>query len=583
MSASPAEYEGGGPLKSTHGSKSAGTTAELLARCLENEGVRYVFGLPGEEILDVLDALSRSASIRFVLTRHEQGAAFMADVYGRLSTFPGVCLATLGPGATNLITGIADANLDRAPLVAITGQAGLERVYKESHQYIDVVQMLRPITRWNARIEQPEAVPEMVRKAFRLARLEKPGATHLELPEDVAAMPAPADAAPMPVRRTTYPQPGSATLDQAADLLCRAERPLVLAGNGVIRRQASGHGAADALAGFVDRLNIPVAHTYMGKGCLDYRDPHALATVGLLRPGADLAAAPQLAAADLIVTVGYDLVEWPPALWNPHRDKPIIHVDSTPAEIDGHYLPAVEVVGEIGDALQALAALCARQPHAWWAGAGAPGETASPGSAAAVLGYLRSYAGDESLPMKPQRVIWDLRQALADEDILISDVGAHKVWLALYYPSSRPNTTVIANGFAAMGIAVPGGLAAKLARPERKVVAVSGDGGFLMNSQELETAQRLGVAYVNIVWSDHQYSLIEMNQQRRLGRTFGVEFGGPDIVQYARSFGLPAWRVEQAADFAPLLRRALALDSPSVIEIPIDHAENMKLGAPLDR
>ncbi len=313
--------------------------AELLVRCLENEGVKYVFGVPGEEILNLLDALSRSRSIQFITTRHEQGAAFMADVYGRLSTYPGVCLATLGPGATNLITGIGDAALDRAPLVAITGQAGLERVYKESHQYIDVVQMLRPITKWNARVERPDALPEMVRKAFRMARLEKPGATHLELPEDVAALAVPPGVGPMPVRRTTYPQAGPAVLESAAGLLCQAKRPLVLVGNGVIRRQAAGHGAADALADLVHRLNLPVTHTFMAKGCLDDRDPHALGAVGLQRRGADLAAVPQLAAADLVVTVGYDLVEWAPALWNPRRAKEILHIDSTPAEIDGHYLP----------------------------------------------------------------------------------------------------------------------------------------------------------------------------------------------------------------------------------------------------
>ena len=313
--------------------------AELLVRCLENEGVKYVFGVPGEEILDLLDALSRSRSVKFVTTRHEQGAAFMADVYGRLSTYPGVCMATLGPGATNLITGIADATLDLAPLVAITGQAGLERVHKESHQYIDVVQMLQPITKWNARVERPEVVPEMVRKAFRLARLEKPGATHLELPEDVAAMPVPPGIKPMPVRRTTYPQAGPDVLEKAADLLCQARRPLVLVGNGVIRRQASGHGAADALAGLVDRLNLPVTHTFMGKGCIDYRNPHSLGTVGLQRPGADLAAMPQLEEADLVLTIGYDLVEWSPALWNPRRDKEIVHIDSTPGR-DRRPLPA---------------------------------------------------------------------------------------------------------------------------------------------------------------------------------------------------------------------------------------------------
>ncbi|HEX9987542.1 MAG TPA: acetolactate synthase large subunit [Chloroflexia bacterium] len=560
-------------------STQGGNTAELLVRCLENEGVKYIFGVPGEEILDLLDALSRSEAIQFVTTRHEQGAAFMADVYGRLSTYPGVCLATLGPGATNLITGIADANLDFAPLVAITGQAGLERVHKESHQYIDVVQMLQPVTRWNARIERPESVPEMVRKAFRLARLERPGATHLELPEDVAAMPVPQGVKPMPVRRTTYPQAKPEVLEKAVELLCQAKRPLILAGNGVIRRQAAGHGAADALTDLVRRLKLPVTHTFMSKGCIDYRDPLALGAVGLQRPGADLAAMPQLVDADLIMTVGYDLVEWSPALWNPNRDKEIVHIDSTPAEIDGHYLPALEVVGEIGDALHAIARLCMARKHSWWEGVGRGVEQGERDEKASMPG-LREYANDDSMPVKPQRVIWEMRQALSDEDILVSDVGAHKVWLALHYPTGKPNTVIISNGFATMGIAVPGGLAARLALPERKVVAVSGDGGFLMNSQELETARRLGVAYVNVVWTDERYGVIELNQQRRFGRTFGVEFTNPDLVQYANSFGLPAWRVEGPDDFGPILHRALDMDVPTLIEVPIDHTENMRLGSP---
>jgi acetolactate synthase I/II/III large subunit len=556
------------------GQSSPANAAGLLVRCLENEGVRYVFGLPGEEVLHVLDALSRSTQIRFVGTRHEQGAAFMADVYGRLSTYPGVCLATLGPGATNLVTGIADAQLDRAPLVAITGQVGMERVYKESHQYIDVVRMLAPITKWNARVERADALPEMVRKAFRLARLEKPGATHLELPEDVAASAVPAGLGPMPVRRTTYPHAGEATLAAAARRLMQAQRPLVLAGNGVIRRQASGHGAADALADVVARLRIPVTHTFMGKGALSHRDPLALPAVGLLRPEADLAVLPELAQADLVLTVGYDLVEWAPMFWNPHRDKEIIHVDSTPAEIDGHYLPAVEVVGEIGESLRALARLCETQAGSWWL------DRAPASPTAARL--LESYAADDSVPLKPQRVVWELRQALADEDILISDVGAHKVWLARFFPTTHPNTVVISNGFASMGIAIPGGLAAKLAHPDRRVVAVSGDGGFLMNSQELETARRLGTSFVNVVWTDGRFGLIELNQRRHFSRTFGVEFGDVDLVQYAAAFGLPAWRVERAAELLPLLRRALALDQPSVIAVPVDHTENRRLGERLE-
>ena len=535
------------------------TTADLLVACLENEGVRYLFGVPGEENLNLMEALAGNTAIRFVTTRHEGGAAFMADVYGRLSTYPGVCLATLGPGATNLLTGVADAQLDRAPLVAITGQAGLDRVHKESHQYIDVVQMFRPVTKWNARVEQPEQVPEIVRKAFRLARLEKPGATHIELPEDVAAESVAGDAAPMPVRRTTYPRADPQSLVRAAELLSSAVRPVILAGNGVIRRRATG-----ALRAFANDLGIGVTSTFMAKGVLDYRDPLAEPAVGLRALEASQFG---LTEADVVIVVGYDLVEWSPNLWNPQRDKTIIHIDSTPAEIDLHYLPAIEVVGEIADSLDALRAALADAPRSWPA----------PRIGSDEEEELRRFARDDAMPMKPQRLIGALRDALADDDILISDVGAHKLWLARLYPTAQPNTCIIANGFAAMGIALPGAIAAKLVFPERKVVAVNGDGGFLMNAQELETAKRMRTAFVTVVWKDGRYGVIELNQTRRFGRSFGIEFGNPDFVQFAQSFGLPAYRVDAADDLLPTLKRALDLTEPSLIEVPVDYRENLHL------
>jgi len=537
--------------------------AQLLVRCLENEGVRHVFGIPGEETLALNEALEDSGQIQFVITRHEQGAAFMADVYGRLSSYPGVCLATLGPGATNLLTGVADAQLDRAPLVAITGQAGLERVFKESHQYIDVVRLFAAVTKWSVRIEVAESTPEVVRKAFRLARLEKPGATHIELPEDVAS--AEVDGAPIKVRRTTYPQADPDAVATAARIIAGAARPILLIGNCVVRRQAAGHGAVDALREFVACLGAPVTHTFMAKGAVPDQDPRALAAVGLQRPGADLANVPELAKADVVVCIGYDLVEWAPVLWNPQRRKTIVHVDSTPAEIDSHYLPVVEVVGEIGESLRMLAALCPTLP------ASAP--------RSAVRAQL---AGAAAFPMKPQRVIAELREALGDEDVVISDVGAHKVWLSRLYPTRSPNTVIVANGFASMGIALPGAIAAKLVRPDRKVVAFCGDGGFLMNVQELETAKRLGTAIVAVVLVDGRFGVIEMNQQRRFGRAFGVEFGNPDFVALARSFGIAGYAVESAADLLPMLRRALDGDGPALIAVPIDARENAKLGGALE-
>ena len=537
--------------------------SELFVTCLENEGVRYIFGVPGEENLDLMEALASSAQITFVTTRHEQGAAFMANVYGRLSTYPGVCLATLGPGATNLVTGIADAFLDRAPLVALTGQAARSCGFKESHQYIDIMRMLAPITKWNARIEQPEGIPEIVRKAFRLARMEKPGATHIELPEDVAAEAI--DALPMPVRRTTYPQAPLESLERAADLLRAAERPVVLVGNGVIRRQAAGQGAANQLAAFVQKLGMPVVPTFMGKGALSYRDALSQPAVGLRAQGLSGSV---LAEADLVLAIGYDLVEWAPKAWNGKREKTIIHIDSTAAEVDDHYLPALEVVGEIGESLRTLEQCSDFRTPRWLDGI----------HRRDALDLLAHYQTDQSFPFKPQRVVAELRQALGDQDILVADVGVHKLWLATLFPTACANSLIIANGLASMGIAVPGAIAAKLVHPKRKVMAVTGDGGFLMNSQELETAKRLGTAFVTVVWADNRYGVIALNQQRRFGRAFASDFTNPDLVKYAEAFGLPGFRVERPTDLLPTLKRALDYDGPSVVEVPIDPAAHHELG-----
>ena len=532
--------------------------AQLLVRCLENEGVRYVFGIPGEETLALNAALDESETVSFVLTRHEQAAAFMADVYGRLSTYPGVCLATLGPGATNLLTGVADAQLDRAPLVAITGQADLERVHKESHQYIDVVGMFEPIVKWTARVQLAETIPEIVRKAFRLARLEKPGATHIELPEDVAFEEV--RAAPLEVRRTSYPAAQPETIERAAELISRAGAPIVLVGNGVTRRDAAGHGAVEALRAFVRRTGIPGASTFMAKGTLDPREPGYLGPVGLQRAGADLRLVPELAESDLVIAVGYDLVEWAPALWNPKKDKTVVHVDSTAAELDGHYQPMVEVVGEIDESLRSLAAQV-------------------PARAPSVRRWATSTAPAEGSPIGPQHVVLALRGALADEDVVVSDVGAHKVWLARLYAARRPNTVVISNGLASMGIALPGAIAAKLVHPDRRVVAFSGDGGFLMNVQELETAKRLRTAVVCVVLVDGRLGVIEVNERRLFGRTFGTEFGNPDFVGLARSFGIAGFRVEALNELEPTLRRALDLGEPALVAVPIDASQNERLAS----
>jgi acetolactate synthase I/II/III large subunit len=533
--------------------------AQLLVRCLENEGVRHVFGIPGEETLALNAALADSGKIRFVLTRHEQGAAFMADVYGRLSSYPGVCLATLGPGATNLLTGVADAQLDRAPLVAITGQVGLERAHKESHQYLDIVTMFGPVTKWSTRISVAESTPEIVRKAFRVARLEKPGATHIELPEDVAGQDI--DMRPLEVRRTSYPKAQEAVIRRALELIKHAKAPIILAGNGVARRQAAGHASVEALRSFVRRSGISATHTYMAKGVLDPFTQQSLPPAGLQRPGAELANIPQLASADLVIAIGYDLVEWSPSLWNPKRDKVVVHIDSTAAELDGHYQPSVEVVGELDESLTELAERVEERKDR-------PIRVNKP---------LGTPTKDTSVPFAPHVVVASVREALAPEDIVVSDVGAHKVWLSRLYPTPVPNTVIVSNGLASMGIALPGAIAAKLVFPERKVIAFAGDGGFLMNVQELETAKRLGTAIVCIVLVDDRLGVIEANERRIFGRTFATEFGNPGFVELARAFGIAGFAVPTARELFPTLRRALDLGEPALVAVPWDHRANERI------
>lgn len=534
--------------------------AELLVKCLEHEGVRHIFGVPGEETLDLLEALSHSQQIRFVPTRHEQGAAFMADVWGRLTGTAGVCLGTLGPGAINLLTGVADAYLDHAPLVAITGQAGLERVHKESHQYVDIVSMFAPVTKWNTRVERGASIPEVVRKAFRVATTEKMGPTHIELPEDVAGEDvATEEAVVLPIHQSRLPLPANETIEAALALLRQAQRPVILAGNGAIRT----HAAAD-LAAFARQRKIPVVHTFMGKGIVSDADPLSWGAIGLLAHDMVVDA---LNTADLILAIGYDLVEYAPSNWNSDRGRPIIHIDTLPAEVDDTYVPAVELVGDIGPTLRAL--LAQWQPR--------KSIVARPDIRERLQQALSGYADDGSFPMKPQRILADLRAALDPKDIVISDVGAHKLWVARYFPTQWANTVIISNGLATMGIAVPGAVAAKLAFPERRVVAVTGDGGFLMNSQELETARRLKTAFVTLIWVDQSYGVIEWKQEQRFGHTFGTRFSNPDFAAYARSFGLPGFRVERADDLLPTLTRALALDEPSVIEVSVDYRENAHL------
>jgi acetolactate synthase-1/2/3 large subunit len=535
--------------------------SEVFVECLEAEGVQYVFGIPGEETLDLNESLANS-SVQFVPVRHEQGGAYMADAYGRLTGRAGVCLGTLGPGATNLVTAVADAFLDRAPLVALTGQSDLERMHKESHQYIDLIGILRPVVKWNARVSSPEIIPEVVRKAFKVAESEKPGATHLELPEDVMAESL--DASPLARHAPVQPEPGGKELERAAELIEAAENPIALVGNGAIRAHASR-----ALRAFVHTTGIPVAETFMAKGLVDFEDRHSLGTVGLQTRDYEMAGFED---ADVVVAIGYDLVEHAPENWNPRRDKQIIVIDSVPAEIDEFFIPEVELIGDIAHVLARLAASAHRTPAL---------ARERCDLHRVVMGALEEGREDDSFPLRPARVLWDIREALGREDMLVSDVGLHKLWIGRMFPAHEPGTVMIANGLAGMGFALPAAIGAKLVYPERRVVAVAGDGGFLMNCQELETAVRLRTPVVVVVWENGEFGSIAWKQDKKFGHHFDVEFGNPDFVRLAESFGMPAWRCASAQEFAPRLRDSLALDLPSLISVPIDYSVDVAISEQL--
>ena len=536
--------------------------SDLFVKCLEAEGIEYVFGVPGEENADFIMSLEASDSIRFVLTRHEQGAAFMAEAYGRLTGNPAGCLATLGPGATNLITGVADSNMDRAPMLVLTGQGSTRRLHKESHQIMDVVKMFEPVTKWATTVRHAEVIPETVRKAVRLARGEKPGAVLIELPEDIAKHDT--TERPLPVIRYRRTVPDAHSLDRAFALLANARRPVIIAGNGCIRSRAS-----TKLRAFCELTGIGVLSTFMGKGAVDMDAPYCLYTVGLSQR--DIVSC-TLDAADLILTLGFDMVEYHPHLWNADRDKRIVHADFIPSEIDASFQPEVELVGDLAQTLEALTERF-RQ-------GGVPAYDLAQQAAARrdMQGDLASHSADETVgTIRPQKALSDLRAVLGPNDIVLSDVGAHKMWIARHYHCHQPNTCLIPNGFCSMGFALPGAIAAALVHPDRHVVAVSGDGGFMMNVQEMETAARLGVNLTVVVWEDREYGLIAWKQDNEFGRHTELAFNNPDWLGLAAVFGWHGHYVADSAALRETLGAAVAQHGPSLVVLPIDYRENALL------
>lgn len=530
--------------------------SELLVKCLENEGVEYIFGLPGEENIDVMDALIDSP-IKFVTTKHEQGAAFMADVYGRLTGRAGVCMSTLGPGATNLVTGIADANMDRAPVVAIAGQGATTRLHKESHQILDLVNLFEPITKYSTQVREPEIVAEITRKAFKIAQNEKPGCSFIDFPENIAAMEVP-NGKPLKVQSAREPVAPSGRCTKAAEHIKESKAPVIMVGNGVIRSHSS-----DMVVKFVEQLNIPAATTFMAKGVIPASHPLSLGTIGMK---ATDYVGHGFEASDLIICIGVDMVEYHPDLWNPNCDKKILHIDMRPAEVDEHYILESGIIGDIKDSLKRIAARLDKRP-----------DSKIHKLIPIIKQEMAVYKDDTAFPIKPQKILWDLRQVLDNGDIVISDVGAHKMWIARMYQAEVPNTCIISNGFAAMGIALPGAIAAKLAYPRKKVVAVCGDGGFMMNNQEIDTALRMGLDFVVLIFNDSKYGLIEWHQLRHFNRSTNIEFTNPDFVMLAESFGARGYRVNSAEEFIPTMQAALNDGTVSIVDCPVDYAENMKL------
>lgn len=535
--------------------------AEFIVSCLEAEGVEYVFGIPGEENIKLVRAVHASEKIRFILTRHEQAAAFMADIYGRLTGRAGVCTATLGPGAINLLLGVADAQTDSSPLVALSAQVGLDRIYKESHQIVDLVSMFRPVTKWADTVLTPHSAPEMLRKAFHVAQSERPGASYLAIPQDIEAQPMPTGLTPLAISPPARPRPNLDDIRLAANLLKKAKRPVMLVGHGVVR---SGHTAALRL--FAERHQIPAATTFMAKGAISDKSPLSLGVIGFMQHDYENFAFDE---ADVILSVGYELQEFSPARINPKCDKRIIHLNSFDTDIDAHYNVSLNVVADIAYSLEALGAELGSHPLS--------GLRDSARIRALLEEELEKGRQDMGFPPSPQRLVSVIREALGPSDIVLADTGAIKMWMARLYPCYEPLTCLVSNGLSTMSFALPGALGAMLAEPKRKVLAVMGDGSFLMNSQEIETAVREKIDLKVLIWVDGSYGLIKWKMDIEEGAHDSVDFSNPDFVRYAESFGANGHQVTRADTLEATLEMALNEPGVSIIACPVDYRANMAL------
>ncbi len=528
--------------------------SDLFIRCLESEGVEYIFGVPGEENLDFLDSLSRS-NIRLVLTRHEQAAGFMAATYGRLTGKAGVCLSTLGPGATNFMTAAAYAQLGAMPMLMITGQKPIKTSKQGRFQIIDVVDMMYPVTKTTRQIAGAAAIPSTVRNAFARAEEERPGAAHIELPEDIACEEV--DAEPIPASIYRRPVTDKKAIARAADMLRASRRPVLLVGAGANRTSTS-----KMLRAFVEKQGISFVTTQMGKGVIDETHPLFLGNAAVSANDFPHRA---LEAADLILNVGHDVVEKPPFMMNVGH-RMVIHVNFTPAEIDSVYFPQAGLVGDIANSISQLNE--ALEPQSHW------DFSAFKKVASALREHTCRGQDDDRFPMLPQRLVHLVREVLPDDGMVALDNGVYKIWFARNYPARLPNTVLLDNALATMGAGLPSAIAAKLVHPERRVLAVCGDGGFMMNSQEMETAVRLGLDLVVLVLNDASYGMIRWKQADMGFEDFGLQFGNPDFVKYAESYGATGHRIERTEDFASILENAFAAGGVHLIDLPVDYSEN---------
>ena len=531
--------------------------SDLFVAALEKEGVEYVFGIPGEENLDLLNSL-KDSTIRLILTRHEQAAGFMAATYGRLTGKTGVCLSTLGPGATNLVTAAAYAQLGGMPMLMITGQKPIKRSKQGQFQIVNIVDMMRPLTKYTHQIVSGDNIPSRVREAFRVAEEERPGAVHLELPEDIAAEGT--DAKPLTRSRVRRAVAEEKSVGSAIELLKRSNHPLLLVGAGANRKLT-----AKVLGQFVDKQGIPFITSQMGKGVINEDHPLFLGNAAL---SANDFIHRAIGRADLIINVGHDVIEKPPFFME-DGGVDVIHINFSTAAVDPVYFPQVELVGDIANSIWELNERLSPQ-DSW-------DFTYFKRVCAAMSDHVREGTDDERFPIYPQRLVADVRQAMPDDGIIALDNGVYKIWFARNYRARASNTVLLDNALATMGAGLPSAMAARMVYPDRKVMAICGDGGFMMNSQELETCVRLKLHLVVIVLNDSAYGMIKWKQANMGFKDFGLDYGNPDFVKYAESYGATGHRLQASEELRPLLQSCLDGEGVHLIDIPIDYSDNDRI------